>query len=546
MGIPFFAKTIVRKYPNIVEQNRQPCSRLFLDLNCAIHQCTNNLLSMNSTISKEGLEKDIVSHTIDYILQIVNYTTPSELVFIAIDGIPPRAKMAQQRKRRFVSSWRNGLLNAKKKEGSACCSEWDTNAITPGTSFMNFLSAELHNFVNKNKGMLPFDIVLSDSNEPGEGESKILDYIKATSGNSGSAGNDIIYGLDADLIMLSLLCNNNNIFLLREPAHYDVKVSKPFLFFNIPLLRECISLEMVGKYDPNVLWDYVVFCFLMGNDFLPPLSFLKIKFNGIDLVIQKYLKVVEQTGQHLVIQGNNKKELNYLFLLKLLESLKDVEDTCICEAEENYYSRVSIPYTTRKSPVEKLAFEIDNYPTLHKFPKKIQPQKTGWRLNYYHFMFHFHNIQDINNACHNYLEGLQWTFDYYFNKCSSTAWYYKYNYSPTILDLYNFLMISLHDVDNMVRQSIAENYPEIKGLNTDLQLLMVLPPSSKNLVKPHLQDIMTNLQYGCLHYYPTSFKISTYLKIYLWECSPLLPDVCVKKIIAAYDALNGSSSKRCL
>jgi len=544
MGIPMLAKTICRKYPSIIDHNKQRCSRLYLDLNCAIHTCTNHILSMNNTILPETLEQSIVHHTIEYINKIVNFTRPEDLLFIAIDGIPPRAKMAQQRKRRYVSSWRNNIINRKRRDCHKTYTEWDTNAITPGTPFMNFLAKSLHDhFDNPHKHGLPVQVILSDSNEPGEGEAKILDHIKAT---DVPVAKDIIYGLDADLIMLALLSSKNNILLLREPAHYNMKVSNPFLYFNIMELRKYISIECnytgSAEFDENVVWDYVALCFILGNDFLPPLSFLKIKFNGIDVVVDTYKKTREQTQLTFVVKDQSGFHLNYMFLLKFLEHLKNDEDANICEAEQNYYNHTTVQYMGKKCPVERLSMEIDNHPTLHKFPRVVQPEKTGWRLNYYNYIFNITDITDINEVCLNYLEGVEWTFKYYFDRCSSQDWYFKYEHSPTILDMYNFLLVNMTDTEKLLKDSIKSNYPAI-AYDTDLQLLLVLPPASKQLIKPHLRCIMDDLSLGCSHYYPSTFMITSYLKTYLWECAPILPLIDAQTVQMAQQACALSSMK---
>ena len=73
--------------------------------------------------------------------------------------------------------------------------------------------------------------------------------------------NNVIYGLDADLIMLSLL-RNNNICLLREPVHLKLKNDKKFIYLSINELK--INLKnKINKifsddntYDLNI--DYYV------------------------------------------------------------------------------------------------------------------------------------------------------------------------------------------------------------------------------------------------------------------------------------------------
>ncbi len=539
MGIPLFTKTITRKYPTIIDTQKPKCSRLFLDLNCAIHQCANNVLSNTSQyihdtydMQNEKIQKDIVNHTIDYINKIVHYAQPTELVYIAIDGLPPVAKMIQQRKRRFISSWRQNIIKKRLSECKQPFLDWDRNQITPGTSFMDYLNKSLYEyFMTKNKFSCP--IIFTDSNESGEGEAKILTHIKTT---SPPEFDDIIYGLDADLIMLGLLSSKNDIYLLREPAQYDIKIAKPFLFLNINLLRKYISVECSDnskEYNENLVWDYVTMCFLVGNDFIPPLSFLKIRHNGIEMLMQNHRKIHKELNQYLVMEDpiTKEKELNYLFLLKLFELLKNVEDPCIIEAEDHYYSKKPISPVGKKTIYDRITFEIDNYPSLHKFPNVIQTRKTGWRLNYYHYLFHMTEIEDINDICLNYLQGIEWTFNYYFKSCISQDWHYKYAYSPTILDIHNYLMINLENADVHCRYTIENQFPKV-NYTTDMQLLLVLPPSSKTLLKKELQTLMTDISKGCVHFYPENFDITTYLKTYLWEASPILPPIDTRQIEA--------------
>ena len=55
-----------------------------------------------------------------------------------------------------------------------------------------------------------FKIIISDTTE-GEGEHKILQYIKMH-----ELENSVIYGLDADLIMLSIVSRIKNIYLFKR------------------------------------------------------------------------------------------------------------------------------------------------------------------------------------------------------------------------------------------------------------------------------------------------------------------------------------------
>jgi 5'-3' exonuclease len=105
-----------------------------------------------------------------------------------------------------------------------------------------------------------------------------------------------------------------------------------------------------------------------------------------------------------------------------------------------------------------------------------------------------------------------------------------------VLDLHNYLMTQGHDnVGAVLRAQACSRFAPV-AYDTDLQLLMVLPPASQELVKPELRKIMTDVSLGCTHMYPSAFKIGTYLKTYLWECHPKLPPVEAEKLRALVDA----------
>ena len=127
--------------------------------------------------------------------------------------------MNQQRQRRFRSVLYGEVQKIKKNlKIHDDVYNWDTNAITPGTKFMEKLSKNLESFLKTSPIFDGLEIIFSNSNVPGEGEHKIFNYIK----------NNIkfltektlsVYGLDADLIMLSMASQQDNIFLLREAVH---------------------------------------------------------------------------------------------------------------------------------------------------------------------------------------------------------------------------------------------------------------------------------------------------------------------------------------
>ena len=553
MGIPYYFRKIVNDFPNVIKiksilnENNIHFHNVFLDFNCCIHGCSNELKSSDIIFnSTEHFEKELIKKVIIYIDIIFDFVNPKELFYISIDGIPPRSKMVQQRNRRFMSSWKKDkLLNALEKnkcsvnDFNKIKNEWNSNAISPGTDFMNNLSKAIKNKIEIDNKYKYIKTILSDSHENGEGEYKIFKYINDNKLNS-LQKNNLIYGLDADLIMLSLL-NDSNIYLLREPLHLKLNNNDKFLYLSIIEFKENLKL-FYKDYFPidtdNLIKYYIFMCFLLGNDFIPHLSFLNFKTLGLENLLINYKKISTELNENIIFIKNNKKSfkytINYNFLIKLLNYLSKIEDKELFKISENYYNK--------RTHVKKYDNQIDHYsnllelyPVFNKPDDLINFGTEGWRTRYYYNTFNTINGKDIRDISHNYLESITFTFDYYFHQKYHHTWYYRYNNAPTILDLYNYLLSfklkknqeDLQDYNSMFKINInfCELYPNIK-ITIPLQLLMILPPSSSYLIKNKKhKELMTDINKGVLHYYPINFEVETYLKNWLWLCHPKLPDI---------------------
>ena len=534
MGIPFYFKNLCTRFPNIISSPlKSPVERLFLDYNCVLHQSANKINTSLIGLDQNTLEDTIIYDALEFINHLIDTVAPKNLVYIAVDGLCPRAKLVQQRKRRFVTSWKNRQLEKVAENNSS----WDSNCITPGTKFMKKFNKQLNAYKANLEATYPtLTFIISDSNQVGEGEHKIFKYIRE---NTYDITQDMIYGLDADLIMLSLIMEsdvnykNYNIYLLREKPVFDIKVNinSEFLTLNIQLLSNAVYKHYIvaeSLISKSVfIKDYVILCTLLGNDFIPPLSYLKIKHDGIDDVIGHYLEINKEIYHPLITLYYSLNNKNFT---QIIQHISQVEDKNMIEANENYYKRVLNPrrFNTR---YEKLSSDLDNYPTLHKFPPHIEPQKQGWRMNYYHYLFGDSAPKKIHNISESYIQGVEWILKYYLTDFADFSWYYPYEYSPSILDLTNFMM-SYKKHDN-VNQKMHQAY--LKMMQTeDFQLLMVLPPHSFNLLSKSARDFVESAKSGCIHYYPNEFVITTFLKYYLWECAPILPPIDIEYLYERY------------
>ena len=289
-------------------------------------------------------------------LQTANFLSPA-------DGVAPRAKMNQQRSRRFRSAQEAKLKDEEKAEFAQLLlsqgktpeskpkKTWDSNSITPGTPFMHKLALALRYYcaynLNADPSWKDVKIIISDATVPGEGEHKIMEFIRSQRNSPEHDPNTrhVIYGLDADLIMLGLATHEPHFRVLREDVFFqeskprvcrlcgqaghrieectgEAKVKqgefddkqnavaeKPFIWLHVSILREYLEVEMKPPNQPfrfdleRALDDWVFMCFFVGNDFLPHLPSLDIREQGIDTLIAIWRDNVPSMGGYVTKDG---------------------------------------------------------------------------------------------------------------------------------------------------------------------------------------------------------------------------------------------------
>ena len=317
-------------------------------MNGIIHNCTHK--DSNIAVTQHVTEDEMFIKIFNYIEHLFGKIKPQKLFFMAIDGVAPRAKMNQQRSRRFRTALDVENTRAKAiREGKELPKEdpFDSNCITPGTEFMARLSEQLKYFVNKkvseDADWQGCEIVLSGHEVPGEGEHKIMEYIRQAKSQPDYDPNvrHCLYGLDADLIMLGLLSHDPHFCLLREEVTFGRQSKNKsqelehqnFYLMHLCIVREYLELEFQELKEPRALGkdvafdmehiidDFILMAFFVGNDFLPNLPYLHINEGALALMFGVYKQVLPKAGGYI----NEGGVINMERLKLLLDELRDVE-----------------------------------------------------------------------------------------------------------------------------------------------------------------------------------------------------------------------------
>lgn len=495
MGVPFYFKKLLSNYPEITSdsfKSTDPC--LFLDFNGIIHQCSHKVI-----YNDNFTEQDIFDEIKKYLYELVDKFSP-KIIYAAVDGVAPLSKIKQQRQRRFKAAYYQQNKNKILRKYNEKIIDWNSNCITPGTKFMD----------NLNKFLKTIDInnlIISDSSEEGEGEHKMFNYIKQNKW----IDNIIIHGLDADLIFLSLISNIPNINIYRDNNDDET-------YLNIDILKKAIitdlSMEINNTIDESrLIKDYVMICFLLGNDFLPRINSLDIiSNNGLALVESHYTTVFNEEKNYMI---NDNNTINYKFFTKFIQEISKDEQKNINKANNKYIDKRFY----NKNNLDGKELEVtkfDFYPLFHKTYINYS-NIFDWKIEYYNH--YFPNINNKNIIIEQYLIGIQWILNYYINGKSPNNWYYPFLNSPILEDI----NIYLKKMKSWPRYVDSCN---IKITST-IQLMLVLPKSSHYLLPERVKNVFhSELKY----LYPTKFFIDTHLNTYLHQCIPFIPNFNISKI----------------
>ena len=525
MGIPSYFSYIVRNHPEILKQlhlYKLTIDNFYLDCNSIIYDAIHNI---DFAAIKESEIDVIIKNVIIKIDEYIQIIKPTNNLLIAFDGVAPVAKLDQQRERRYKSLFQTKISRSIYKNTKP--DPWNTSAITPGTIFMKNLNDNIKKYYNDPKKYNLKNLIISTSSKYGEGEHKIFEFIRQFPLLHNKDTNTIIYGLDADLIMLGInhlpICNN--IFLFRETPHFiqsinsELEPNKEYIL-DLPELAKNITLNMNNNKELSVeqktnrVYDYIFMCFFLGNDFMPHFPAINIRTGGVDKMLNAYKAVIGNSNENLT----DGKIIFWKNVRKLVKFLSDNEEQFIKEEMKLRDKREKIHLSDKT--VEDKFKKFDNIPTYERsIEKHINPFNNNWKERYYKALFNIdYDEKRIEQICINYLEGLEWTMKYYTDGCPDWRWSYKYNYPPLLCDLIHFIPYF---------ETEFVTYKNPQPVSELIQLCYVLPKESLQLLP---EDLYNKLISKYSDWYDNDCEFIWAFCKYFWESHVMLPEINISEL----------------
>ena len=550
----------------------------YVDMNGMIHPCCHDTAPRPEPES----ETEMIERIFDQLEKLVRVVQPRKCLVLAIDGVAPRSKLNQQRTRRFRAA--HDRLRGEelyKQEAEKMMEEhpslptpkwrekWDHNQITPSTAFMERVGQAIEWFIlfkiNTDPLWSEITVVFSDAHVPGEGEHKIMHYIRTLREQPGYDPNTshCIVGMDADLICLGLATHETNFCILRNclTENFQQDPDK-YCVFNITAFRNRLKKDF-GSLGSNmqferVVDDFVFLCFFVGNDFLPHMPLINIKAKGIETLLDHYVREFEQHG-YLTKKG----EIRFNRVAEFLKNFVDQRHNELVELRRRTEANGMKVHERKSERMQKIRNELNSVlaslkpdksnaqevadavvklrvalikeeeiVVSGKYPLPFSYGEDGYRDKYYQAMFGWDcNLDTIEGRnefesyvealCLEYHRGMQWVLRYYTVGCPSWEWYYPFYYAPLLEDVAKY--------SEGVNVEMQRGNP-LRPLE---QLLAVLPRESVQVLPEELHKAVLDRGSVLNRFYPETFDVDHRDATFQYQGVAHLPFINCKKLCKA-------------
>ena len=407
------------------------------------------------------------------------------------------------------------------------------------------LQEHLQHFVNKKITEDPMwksiKVVLDGHECPGEGEHKILDFIRSEKHRDGYDPNTrhCMYGLDADLMMLGLLSHEPHFCLLREEVKFGGQSSKvessaeekTWHLLSLKLFREYLDFEFgptlrkTLKFDydlERLIDDWILLGYFVGNDFMPHLPNFHIGEDIKPFIYESYKKVLATLDGYITDSGDINLARLEVLMLELSkfdyeffnQSYTDLQWMGDSDDGGGGGGGGDAPTKAAKAAAKAEKEEL------------VEAEMRATKSAYYSEKMHIEDPgsdEFLKGQAQGYVTGLQWCLWYYYRGVPSWGWFFPSHYSPFVSDIRGFS-------DFTVKLDKGKPFLPFQ------QLMSVLPRGSMQHIPPGLTPLMTEAESPILDFYPTEFASDLNGKKQDWEALVLIPFIDESRLIPAMAA----------
>jgi 5'-3' exoribonuclease 1 len=555
MGITGFGVWLNNIQRARIKEGKLPLSvsSLFIDMNNVFHDAASDVFLYSKKYNKMSIDRKnkilkdlkkkteeekiflVATRVIEMLYELLKTIQPKEYLVMAVDGVAPMAKITQQRKRRFKAAKERAVavdpdeeeLDDLKTPGSEklLTGVFDSNCITPGTKFMQLMDQYLQRFIDDalkmRTNIFPEKIVYSSHLTPGEGEHKFFEMIRSGQIKIESIGANVVYGLDADLTMLTLLSDVPYFYLYKQGYNNFGKLEVNIV--NIDALKEFIFTDLNILNDPvnqidmeTTTRDFVVMVYFVGNDFLPHIS----AFEDVAAAINKMFEVYQELNKPLTKPSGEVLWENFKTFMSMLSIFEQPFLKQMAAQSYQYPFTILDESVTKTYPkIDEGTFGNANFQNRVQVDLNFDKFKDLWYgaalepiTDKGKQFMEKHKIEGVPftqmgvlDMGYEYIKGIQWILHYYRlgTKNVSSKFVYTYHHAPTLTDLATMCdyIMKIGRTPTIDDVKFSPSDPHITPIH---QLICVLPPVSWNFIPEPFRGLMLT-RFADLS--PVDFKI---------------------------------------
>ncbi|QKF94188.1 5'-3' exoribonuclease [Fadolivirus algeromassiliense] len=441
-------------------------------------------------LNTESLNEIILNKVKDFLINIlINFVESKKLkcLYIAVDGVPHKSKMLEQKKRRYMGTIINDLKSKifNKYENELMDNKnrylfeknkisWSKIYISPGTPFMEMLNKLLSGSFNKEVKLLCprlKDYIFSGSDEFGEGEKKIIDYAYMNN----HYNNVTVYSPDSDMTLLCLILSNKvpNIKILRhnqQENNYDIididKLKHNIFNYIINSIKIDYKQDTVKLDIISVISDIVFILTIFGNDFLPKIESFNVKYD-FDKIIDKYIKMLVENKYSYIIQFNKVNQKSLLQIIRILhyDEGGNLQKTYMASHYQNYDKLKKIIGTNQSDFTKDILEFLDKLRKLNEEIKDNNIDISKWIADESNFISKLIKLTKLENQYKPEIDHYEFIDNY-------VKYYKKHNQFPEVRVTFRRYSKSLKNPHHTTKleKSLDHLDPNLKPVKYDEEI----------------------------------------------------------------------------